>query len=163
MFVGQAGSNRSVRRVVTLSYAAVVSVLALVVQGCNDGASQPSDAQPAIEDSLARIMHTGVMHVGYIPYPPAVIKNDKTGALSGDFVAIARYIAAELGVKLEFHEATWSTFIAGLQNRQYDISIACTYIKVGRAQSVAYSRRSLILAIAPAYVPMIPDSTRLQM
>lgn len=122
---------------------ALGTALALAVTGCDRSGGKSPVTQPAapiVEDSLSQITMTGVMRVGYIPYPPAVIKDDKTGELSGDFVAIARYIASELGVKLEFHEATWSTFITGLQNGQYDISIACTYIKVGRAQSVAYSR-----------------------
>src|SRR2546430_14254588 len=67
----------------------------------------PSQAQPPnVEDSLGQILKSGVMKVGYIDYPPAVIKDPKTGELSGEFVEIARYIAKELNVKLEFQEAS---------------------------------------------------------
>jgi len=92
------------------------------------------------EDSLGQMLKSGVMSVGYIDYPPAVIKDPKTGELSGEFVEIARYIAKELKLKIEFHEASWSTFITGLQTKQYDISIAPTYIRVSRAANIAYSQ-----------------------
>ena len=80
------------------------------------------------------------MKVGYINYPPAVIKDPNTGQLSGEFVEIARHIAQELNVKLEFQEASWSTFITGLQTHQYDVSIAPTYIKISRASNVAFTK-----------------------
>lgn len=123
-----------------LAFAGGLFVLFATMVGCQHNSPSAKEDRSLVEDSLSRIVKDGVMHVGYIPYPPAVTKDDKTGELSGDFVEIARYIAKELDVKLEFHEATWSTFIAGLQSHQYDISIACTFIKVGRAQSIAYSR-----------------------
>ena len=121
---------------------ATVLIAVISVGGCRR--ESPADARPLtnvpLEDSLDRMLKSGVMKVGYIHYPPAVIKDPRTGDLSGDFVEIARYIAGELKLKLDFQEATWSTFVTGLQTRQYDISIASTYIKVGRSANVAYSR-----------------------
>jgi len=120
-----------------------IAVVVLVLIQLTHWRNQPSQSQPqtaAVEDSLGQILKSGVMKVGYIDYPPAVIKDPKTGELSGEFVEIARYMAKELNVKLEFQEASWSTFIPGLQTRQYDISIAPTYIRVARAANVAYSQ-----------------------
>jgi polar amino acid transport system substrate-binding protein len=102
-----------------------------------------SSAQPKtepVEDSLARIVKSGVLRVGYIDYPPAVIKDPNTGQLSGEFVDIAKFIASQLNVRLEFEEASWSTFMTGLQTHNYDISIAPTYIQVSRSANVAFTR-----------------------
>src|SRR5690349_20909146 len=92
----------------------VVLLLLLVARLLWRAAPVATQSQPApIEDSLSQIVKTGVMNVGYIDYPPAVIKDPRTGELSGEFVEIARYIAQQLNVKIQFHEASWSTFITG--------------------------------------------------
>ena len=119
---------------------AVLALWAVELGHWRNPSASPQAQSAPVEDSLGQIIKSGVLKVGYIDYPPAVIKDPKTGQLSGEFVEIARYIAKELNVKLEFQEATSSTFIPGLQTRQYDISIAPTYIRVGRAASVAYSK-----------------------
>lgn len=45
-----------------------------------------------------------------------------------------------MDVKVEFVEATWATFIAGLQADKYDISIAPTFATIPRAMSVTFTR-----------------------
>lgn len=120
------------------NHVASLVALALLVSACNS--QEQSTHVIPIEDSLGRMITEGVMRVGYIHYPPAVIKDPRSGELSGDFVEIARYIAEDLELEIEFQEATWSTFVSGLQTKKYDISIAPTYIKIGRAANVAFSR-----------------------
>jgi len=119
--------------------AAVVLLLFIQLSHPGSQSTQPLAQATPVEDSLSQILKSGVMKVGYIDYPPAVIKDPKTGELSGEFVEIVRYIAKELNVKLEFQEASWATFITGLQTHQYDVSIAPTYIRIARAANVAYS------------------------
>jgi len=115
--------------------AVVVLGLMLLVVSCTNRIS----VAPSTDSTLDRITKEKVLRVGYIVYPPAVVKDPQTGELSGEFVDIARYIADEIGARLEFHETSWSTFVAGLQAGQYDISIAPTYAKVSRAASVHFS------------------------
>ncbi len=43
-------------------------------------------------------------------------------------------------VRIKFVEATFATFIAGLQSRKYDLSIAPTFSTIPRAKSVAFTR-----------------------
>jgi ABC-type amino acid transport substrate-binding protein len=119
-----------------------IAVVVLLLVQLNHWRTSSASEQPPVpvEDSLAQILKTGVMKVGYIDYPPAVIKDPNTGQLSGEFVDIARYIGSQLNVKVEFQEASWSTFITGLQTHQYDISIAPTYIEVSRAANVAFTQ-----------------------
>lgn len=101
---------------------------------------QGRDSNVAAEDTLTRIMTAKKITVGYINYPPAVIEATDQDSLSGQFVEIARYIADELDVEIEFVPATWSTFIPLLQSGQVDVSIAPTYIRISRAAEVAFSR-----------------------
>jgi polar amino acid transport system substrate-binding protein len=79
------------------------------------------------------------MRVGYVVYPPTVVKNPNTGELSGHFVDAARFIADVMKVRVQFVEATWSTFVAGLQSGQFDLSIAATYRTIPRATAVAFT------------------------
>ena len=44
------------------------------------------------------------------------------------------------GYKVQFVEASWDTFIAGLQTHKYDISIAPTFTTIPRAMSVSFTQ-----------------------
>jgi len=72
--------------------------------------------------------------------PPTVQKNLNTGALAGHYIDTVEEIAREMGVKVEFHEVEWGTFVAGLKSGQYDLSIAATYRTIPRAQEIAFTR-----------------------
>lgn len=95
---------------------------------------------PAQADSLEKIMKEKTFNIGYIPVPPAVIKDPKTGELSGYFVDSIKLICEQMGVKPNFVEASWSTFIAGLQAGQFDLSIATTFATIPRAMAVDFTR-----------------------
>lgn len=90
--------------------------------------------------TLEKVQKEGTLHVTYVVYPPTVIKDPNTGELSGHFVDAIRFIADIMKVKLEFHEAQFGTFVAGLQNGQSDLSIAATYRTIPRAMAVAFTR-----------------------
>jgi len=96
------------------------------------------DNKPRLQ-TLERVQKDGTLHVGYVVYPPTVIKDPNTGDLSGHFVDAARFLAEVMNVKIQFHEADFSTFVAGLQSRQYDLSIAATYRTIPRAMAVAFT------------------------
>jgi polar amino acid transport system substrate-binding protein len=90
-------------------------------------------------DTFTKIKKEGVLRVGYILATPWVIKDPDTGKLSGTFVDTINEIARNMEVKVEFVEATFATFIAGLQSKQYDLSIAPTFSTIQRAKSVAFT------------------------
>jgi ABC-type amino acid transport substrate-binding protein len=129
----EAMKRKSAWKIVVL----IFTVICIWGSSCIKKSEEPAGRQ---ETTFENIQRTGLLNVGYIPYPPAVIKDETTGEVSGDFVELARYIANELDLKLVFHEVDWSNFATGLENHQYDLSISCTYIKVGRAAKVAFSR-----------------------
>ncbi len=103
-------------------------------------ACPPPSGGVASPKTLQKIQQDGVLKVGYVVYPPTVIKDPNTTELSGHFVDAAKFLAKVMEVKVEFVEATWSTFVGGLQSGQFDLSIAATYRTIPRAMAVAFTR-----------------------
>jgi polar amino acid transport system substrate-binding protein len=90
--------------------------------------------------SLEKITKEKVFNIGYIPSPPGAIKDPKTGEVSGYYVDTARTICDLMGVKPNFVESTWATFVAGLQSGQFDLSIAATFATIPRALAVEFTK-----------------------
>lgn len=69
-----------------------------------------------------RVMSSEKIRAAYITYPPAVIKDTKTGKLSGTFVEVLEQAAKNLGIEVEWtEEVGWGAQIEGLQTDRYDI------------------------------------------
>lgn len=119
----------------------LIAFLALVtsIVGCKDGS--PGQARSSTtETTLQRIKRTNILKVGYVNFPPFVFKDVDTGKMRGHFILSVEEIAKQVGAKCQYTEATWSTFVAGLQTKQFDLSIAPTFGTIPRALSVAFSR-----------------------
>jgi ABC-type amino acid transport substrate-binding protein len=95
---------------------------------------------PAAARSMQDIVDAGEFDIGVIPYPPDIIKDPVSGEYKGVFVDAIKYVCKEIKVKCKFREFTWGTFVAGLQARQIDLSIATTYATIPRALAVNFSR-----------------------
>ena len=95
---------------------------------------------PAAARDMAEITKTKQFNIGVVPFPPDVIKDPITGEYKGIFVDAARYICETIEVECVFKEFAWATFIAGLQSRQIDLSVASTYSKMKRALVVNFSQ-----------------------
>lgn len=104
---------------------------------CKDLVGLPKESK---FDTLSQIEKKGILRVGYVVFPPTVVKDPITGRLSGHFIDTIEYIANELNVKVQYHEATWATFISGLQAGQYDVAVAATFKTILRSKSVAFTR-----------------------
>jgi len=107
---------------------------------CDQMSKQPGESVQKSANTLEKVKKTGILNVGYIPYPPTVQKDPNTGKMTGHYIDTIEYIAKEMGVKVEYHEAEWGTFIAGLKSGQFDLSIAATYRTIPRAEEVAFTR-----------------------
>ena len=124
----------SYRNVFLTIFCSVLLSLVLITLGCNQ-----QQSRPAQEDTFVKIKNEGVLRVGYILAAPWCIREPKTGQLKGTFVETVEEIARQMEVKVEFTESTFATFIAGLQTKKYDLSIAPTFSTIPRAKSVAFS------------------------
>lgn len=91
------------------------------------------------EGALDKILREKEFKIGYIPSPPSMIKDPKTGELSGFYVDAINYITGQIGVKPVYIETTWANFAAGLNSGQFDLSIAGTFATVLRAGAVEFT------------------------
>lgn len=101
---------------------------------------QRHDATPKAENAWDRILRTHHVRIGYIIFPPTVIKDPRTGALGGHFVTTAEEIARQAGWTTEFVATDWATFTAGLNSSKFDICIAPTFVTIPRATAVSFTR-----------------------
>ena len=102
-------------------------------------------AVPAGAKTMREITKAKVFNIGVVPYATDVIKDPKTGEYKGVFVDAAKFICETIKVKCVFKEFAWATFIAGLQSRQIDLSVASTYSKMTRALVVNFTRPIYLL------------------
>lgn len=115
---------------------ALLAVYVCVLCACPGTVSQSVTAP----DTLDRIQRTKVLNVGYVLYPPAIMKDPASGDLKGHFVDAIKELGRIMNVRVEFTEATWGTFAASLQSGQVDVSIAPTFRTIPRAMAVAFTR-----------------------
>jgi ABC-type amino acid transport substrate-binding protein len=116
--------------------------LALVALFVASVAAVPDAAAQGIMD---RILREKKIRVGWSAYEPLLMRDPKTGELSGYFFDMARYIFKEIDVTPEFTEVTYANLVAGIQSGEIDLSIADSYITVKRAAVVDYTRPILFL------------------
>jgi len=127
--------KRNLHFVPALACIAILFSFSLIGNGCNQ--IQTSTFE---EDSFLKIKREGIMHIGYILAPPWCFRDPETGQLKGTYVEIIEEIARRMDVRVEYIEATFGTFIAGLQTKKYDLSIAPTFSTIPRAKAVAFTR-----------------------
>lgn len=119
-------------RLVVLSYLCILAVL--VLSSCDKSVNE---ARPSI---LAQINGRKTLKVGYIVFPPCISKNPGNERIEGHFAQTIGEIARQAGWKVEFQEADWATFTAGLNTGRFDVSIAPTFVTVPRAVAVSFTR-----------------------
>lgn len=90
--------------------------------------------------TFEKITKAKQVSVGYAVYPPAVKKDPATGKLSGHYVDAIEFVASQWGVKVNYVEVTWATFVAALQSGKIDISIATTFRTIPRAVAVDFTK-----------------------
>lgn len=94
----------------------------------------------AAAKGMQDIAKAGVLRVGVVPYPPDVIKDPQSGEYKGVFVDAIKHVCERIKVECAFQEFSWGTFVAGIQARQVDLSIATSYATIPRAMAVNFSR-----------------------
>jgi polar amino acid transport system substrate-binding protein len=82
-----------------------------------------ADRTPTTTGSVYdRVLQSGTIRAAYISYPPALMRDTRTGQMSGIFVETLEKAAENLGLKVQWtEEVGWGSQIEGLEANRYDI------------------------------------------
>jgi cyclohexadienyl dehydratase len=91
------------------------------------------------ESALHRIQRTGVIRVGWAPYRPWTIVDEKTGQLYGIVPEVIEEMAKALGnVKIDWIADSWGTLVAGFQADKFDVTYPLS-VTLRRAMACEFS------------------------
>lgn len=90
------------------------------------------------ESTLEQIMRRGVMRVGMDTFVPWAMK-DKTGKFVGFEIDVAKRLAEDMGVKVEFVPTKWAGIIPALLTGKFDVIIGGMGIRPKRALKVNFT------------------------
>ncbi|MBE9042341.1 amino acid ABC transporter substrate-binding protein [Oscillatoriales cyanobacterium LEGE 11467] len=121
-------------------FLSLVTIFSIGVAACSQDSAQQTRARSSQTSTLEQIIATSQLKIGYIVFPPAIVKNQTTGELGGHFVETIEEIARINNWTPEFIETNWSGFATGLDSRRFDVSIAPTFVTIPRALSVYFTR-----------------------
>jgi polar amino acid transport system substrate-binding protein len=95
--------------------------------------------RPPAVDTLATVRQRGVLRVGVVQVAPMVM-TDRSGTTVGFSVDVARRLAADLGVRIEFVETWWTDVIPQLLDGHTDVIITGLWMNVPRALVVNFTQ-----------------------
>ena len=90
------------------------------------------------ESTIEQVMKRGVLKVGMSTFVPWAM-NDKNGQLVGFEIDVAKRLAADLGVKVEFVPTKWAGIIPALLTGKFDVIVGGMSVQPGRNQKVNFS------------------------
>lgn len=99
----------------------------------------PPVLRPPAVDTLATVRQRGVLRVGVVQVAPMVML-DRSGRYVGFSVDIARRLAEDLGVRIEFVETWWTDIFPQLLDRRTDVVITGLWLNVPRALVVNFTQ-----------------------
>ena len=94
---------------------------------------------PAAARPLQDVLNYGTLRVGVALFPPWTMR-DPSGELTGFEIDVARKLAEDMHVDVEFSLYPWDRIILGLEAGEIDIIAAGLSIAPERALHVAFSR-----------------------
>ena len=92
----------------------------------------------AAESTIEQVMKRGVLKVGMSTFVPWAM-NDKSGQLVGFEIDVAKRLAADMGVKVEFVPTKWAGIIPALLTGKFDVIIGGMSVQPGRNAKVNFS------------------------
>ena len=116
------------------------SLIVLALIACFTGAAFAESLQSklASESTLEQVLKRGVLKVGMSTFVPWAM-NDKTGNLIGFEIDVAKRLAQDMGVKVEFVPTKWAGIIPALLTGKFDVIIGGMGILPERGLKVNFS------------------------
>ena len=110
----------------------------LILCLCLGAGFMPQTSSAAEKSVLEQVMERGVLRVGFDTFVPWAMK-DKNGDYIGFEIDVARRVAADMGVEIEFVPTKWSGIIPALLTGKFDIIIGGMGIQPSRNLKVNFS------------------------
>src|SRR3954469_2833460 len=89
--------------------------------------------------TIDAIKQRGTLRVGsWLQYEPEMWKDLKTGEIKGFWMDMARKMAKDLGVEVQFIDSDWDGLIPGLQSGKFDVVLAQMAITSKRSLAVDF-------------------------
>ncbi len=112
--------------------------LAIVINyaGCEIG--EKDQQQVARESAVEQVMKRGTLRVGMSTFVPWAMK-DKTGKLIGFEIDVARQLANDMGVKIEFVPTKWAGILPALLTGKFDVIIGGMSVRPDRNLKVNFT------------------------
>jgi len=121
-------------------FAIAISLIMICLVGLTACTKDTTSQSSTDVSTLGQIATSNKIKVGYIVFPPAIVKNPTTNELSGHFVDTIKEIARLNKWEIDFVETDWAGFATGLNSKRFDVSIAPTFVTVPRALAVYFTR-----------------------
>lgn len=90
------------------------------------------------ESTVEQVMKRGTLRVGMSTFVPWAMK-DKTGKLIGFEIDVARQLAADMGVQVEFVPTKWAGIIPALLTGKFDVIIGGMSVRPDRNLKVNFT------------------------
>jgi polar amino acid transport system substrate-binding protein len=118
----------------------VFLLLAFALLLCGGTTTAAADLQQQLvqESTIEKVMQRGILKVGMSTFVPWAMK-DKTGELIGFEIDVARQLAEDMGVKIEFIPTKWAGIIPALLTGKFDVIIGGMSIRPDRNLKVNFS------------------------
>ena len=101
----------------------VIGLILGVIAFCANPVIAGTIQQQIVQEStIEQIMKRGMLRVGMSTFVPWAMK-DKTGKLIGFEIDVARQLADDMGVKVEFVPTKWAGIIPSLLTGKFDVII----------------------------------------
>ena len=118
------------KKVMAVTMAALMSVAVFAGCGNKDNANS----------SEVKLVKEGTLTVGLeASYPPMEYIDEKTGELAGFDIELAKAIAKDMGLEVEFVQVGFDAIFAGLDADKYDVAISAISVNKERQETLALS------------------------
>ena len=94
--------------------------------------------EPVDDSVIAQVRRRGLLRVGFDLFEPWTMC-DMNGGLIGQEIDIARKLAADMGVRIQFVRTDWYFIMAALIDEQFDMIVSGTAITADRALLVNFT------------------------
>ncbi len=116
-----------------------ICALFLVI-GSGFYAQTETHAKPQKESVYERVIRTGKLRCGYFIESPFTMKDENTGEFSGLSVDLAKMLAKNLNLELEWtEEISFATFPQDLKNKRYDMVCGSVFVISERGKFMDYT------------------------